>query len=601
MSEARCIAVVLVMAASCFFGVAAAGDDATRWSCDVFVGGQDGYHTYRIPVMAVTKAGTLLAFCEGRKTSASDRGDIDLLLNRSQDGGRNWSPSALVHEEGGEAEITIGNPCPVVDQRDGSVWLAFTRNNERAFVMRSADDGVSWSAPAEITEALKQFAFQWTRVGTGPVNGIQMQSGRLVLPVWLNDKIGATYRSACVVSDDHGATWRAGGLVPDSVPNCNECTVAETEPGVLCMNLRSKNEAKRRAVAWSRDGGMTWTDPVYDHALIDPVCQGSMLQVTYEGKPCLLFANASSTKRERLTVRASIDGGKTWTEGVVLRAGPSGYSCLADLSEGGVACLYEAGEETYREKIVFETLAMREVVEGDGPAALVEPGVALTFDDTHVAEWVAAIPLFEQYGAHATFFVSNFDKLTEEQIAGLHRLKDAEHAIGCHGLRHRKAAEYARESSAEQYVADEVTPAVNLMVNAGLRPTAFAYPSSNNDAATDQALLRVFRHLRSGASLAEGQRLADCDALFTPVAAVSGRGCLNGRSIDSAGESGAGDKLVQIREAFARAKERGEAVVLYAHKIGTEPGHHITLQGLEQVLKDARELGLKFYTFDELP
>ena len=58
---------------------------------DLFVGGAGGYHTYRIPALVVTTKGTVLAFCEGRKTSAEDEGNIDLLLKRSQDSGRNWS------------------------------------------------------------------------------------------------------------------------------------------------------------------------------------------------------------------------------------------------------------------------------------------------------------------------------------------------------------------------------------------------------------------------------------------------------------------------------------------------------------------------------
>ena len=80
----------------------------------VWQAGADGYHTYRIPALVVTTQGSVLAFCEGRKTSSADHGDIDLLLKRSEDGGRTWSAQQVVYEEGGDARITIGNPCPVV-------------------------------------------------------------------------------------------------------------------------------------------------------------------------------------------------------------------------------------------------------------------------------------------------------------------------------------------------------------------------------------------------------------------------------------------------------------------------------------------------------
>src|SRR5689334_18172966 len=96
----------------------------------VFQAGEDGYHTYRIPALIATAKGTLLAVCEGRKTARGDAGDIDMLLKRSTDGGKTWSKQQLVHEEGGDQKITIGNPCPVVDHETGMVWLPLTRNND---------------------------------------------------------------------------------------------------------------------------------------------------------------------------------------------------------------------------------------------------------------------------------------------------------------------------------------------------------------------------------------------------------------------------------------------------------------------------------------
>src|SRR5262249_8541099 len=102
----------------------ATADIPTR--VDVFTSGAEGYHTFRIPALIVSHKGTLLAFCEGRKTSRADHGDVDLMLKRSRDGGKTWGPLQLVHEEGGEAKITIGNPCPVVDQDTGIIWLPFT-------------------------------------------------------------------------------------------------------------------------------------------------------------------------------------------------------------------------------------------------------------------------------------------------------------------------------------------------------------------------------------------------------------------------------------------------------------------------------------------
>src|SRR5262249_55521950 len=96
---------------------------------DVFNAGADGDHTYRIPAVVATKTGTLIAMSEGRKTGRGDHGDVDLVQKRSTDGGKTWGPLELIHEEGGTAKVTIGNPCSVVDQDTGTIWLPFNREN----------------------------------------------------------------------------------------------------------------------------------------------------------------------------------------------------------------------------------------------------------------------------------------------------------------------------------------------------------------------------------------------------------------------------------------------------------------------------------------
>src|SRR5687768_4196926 len=110
-----------------FFALAAAQAEPLFTESELFVAGADGYHTYRIPSLFVTAKGSVLAFCEGRKTGSGDHGDVDLVMKRSTDGGRSWSGQQIVYEEGGEAKITIGNPCPVQDASTGTIWLPFCR------------------------------------------------------------------------------------------------------------------------------------------------------------------------------------------------------------------------------------------------------------------------------------------------------------------------------------------------------------------------------------------------------------------------------------------------------------------------------------------
>jgi sialidase-1 len=335
----------------------------------VFVAGQNGYHTYRIPSLIVTAKGTVLAFCEGRKRGRSDSGDIDLLLRRSVDRGRTWGDPKTVWDDGAN---TCGNPCAVVDHGTGTIWLLMTHNlgsdteqqiisgtsqgSRTVWIAQSVDDGVTWSKPIEITRNVKKP--DWTWYATGPGVGIQTiaiptrggaKAGRLLIPC---DNVVAHSRvsqSHVITSDDHGKSWQLGGVVG---PGCNESAVVELNQGRLMLNMRSTGTLHRRRVATSDDAGMTWTTPVDEKILVEPPCQASLIR-SPAPRCLLMFSNPASTRREKLTLRMSPDEGRTWTDGNVLHAGPSAYSCLAVLSDGSIGCLYERGDRRPYETITF--------------------------------------------------------------------------------------------------------------------------------------------------------------------------------------------------------------------------------------------------------
>lgn len=335
---------------------------------DLYVGNTEGYHTLRIPSLVMTVSGTVLAFCEGRRDGREDSGDIDLVLRRSEDGGQTWSPLQVVWNDPGN---TCGNPCPVVDRDTGTVWLLMTHNlgQDRApemhastavgtrtvWVSRSADDGRSWSEPTEITESTK--ASSWTWYATGPGAGIQLQGGRLLVPCD-HKLVTDDYFSHVIYSDDHGETWSIGGTVPDN--HVNECEVVELEDGRLLINMRNYDRDQHtRATSISHDAGISWSPTAHDETLVDPICQGSIRRFSEEGwsdRDCILFSNpASESARENMTIRLSYDECKTWSYSRRLNVGPSGYSCLAALPDGLIGCLYERGDNDYRERL---TLAM---------------------------------------------------------------------------------------------------------------------------------------------------------------------------------------------------------------------------------------------------
>ncbi|MHC4750322.1 MAG: sialidase family protein [Planctomycetota bacterium] len=349
----------------------------------LFVQGQGGYNNYRIPALLTTQKGTLLAFCEGRE--GGDSSDIDLLLRRSEDGGKTWSRKQVVWNQ---RRNVCGNPCPIQDQDSGVIWLLLTWNDStdsgrklhngtskdtrRVYVCSSEDDGRTWSKPIEITATTKKKNWWW--YATGPGVGIQLRQGphkgRLVIPCDHTNKNG--HGSHIIYSDDHGNSWKLGGSVSGG---CNECQVVELADDKLLLNMRmQENGQGKRGIATSEDGGQTWSELKLDPVLIEPICQASLLRYTLastNGKNRLLFSNPASAPspgqsrgdRVKMTVRLSYDEGKTWPISKLLHNGPSAYSCLAVMPDGDIGCLYEGGEIRYGE-IVFARFSLEWLTDG---------------------------------------------------------------------------------------------------------------------------------------------------------------------------------------------------------------------------------------------
>jgi sialidase-1 len=330
----------------------------------IYVSGEEGYHTYRIPALAVTNSGTVLAFCEGRNGGQGDTGDIDLLVKRSTDNGETWSAQRVVWDDGAN---TCGNPAPVVDRATGTIWLLMTWNlgsdhepdiiagksedTRRVYVSSSNDDGRTWSEPRDITPDVKRP--DWTWYATGPGAGIQVQNGtnagRMIIPCDHIESDTKDYYSHVIYSDDHGKTWKLGGRTPK--PDVNECQVVELSDGHLMLNMRNYDRNQHsRQVAYSDDGGDTWRDQHFDTTLVESICQASIRRAG----DAILFSNpADPDKRVNMTVRRSMDEGKTWQTVESLHTGPSAYSDLAVLADGRGACLYERGAKNPYETITF--------------------------------------------------------------------------------------------------------------------------------------------------------------------------------------------------------------------------------------------------------
>lgn len=332
--------------------------------------GDDGVHSYRIPGLATTNNGTLLAIYDVRYDSSFDlQADIDIGVRRSTDGGRTWEKMRIVMDMGEwaglpEAQNGVGDPAILVDSNTGEIFIValWTAGigNDRAWLnvgqgmtpyetgqlmmVSSKDDGRTWSEPRNITSMVKQP--DWHITLQGPGNGITMEDGTLVFAFQHVDAQRVPW-SGIMYSKDHGKTWKTHKTCP--VRETTESQVAELEPGTLMLNMRN-NLRTGRMVYTTNDMGETWQVHESSGKLAEPVCMASLIKVKAEdnilGKDILIFSNPATTKsRSEITIKASLDYGKTWLENDSILLDEEngwGYSCLSMIDRETIGILYES-------------------------------------------------------------------------------------------------------------------------------------------------------------------------------------------------------------------------------------------------------------------
>jgi sialidase-1 len=345
---------------------------------DVFLAGQDGYKSIRIPSVVVTSSGTVLAFAEGRAARA-DQAANDIILKRSTDGGKTWAATQLVADAG---DNSLNNPCAVIERESGRIFVMFQsypaglgeRSGQlqpgldgpdivRNAIVWSDDGGATWSQARDITHTTKRPA-RVTTIASGPGIGLQLvrgpQAGRLIIP--FNEGPYSQWNVYAVFSDDRGASWKIGepapgAMVPDGKGGetslVNEVQMVELSDGAILLNSRRGGGHAVRKTAVSHDGGATWSSVREDEALRDPGCQASIFRfsdIGAGGRSRVLYCGPDSTRRENGTIRLSYDDCETWPVKKVLHPGSFGYSVLTALSDGTIGCLFETDDAN---RIVF--------------------------------------------------------------------------------------------------------------------------------------------------------------------------------------------------------------------------------------------------------
>ncbi len=335
----------------------------------LFKAGEDGYGSYRIPAIIRAANGDILAFAEGRVDGAADFGNIQIIMKRSTDGGQTWSDYQIVASND---TLQAGNPAPVVDNYDpeypdGRIFMFYNTGNasegevrrgrgeRKVWYVASEDQGQTWSDPVEITNQTKKK--NWRAYANTPGHALQFQEGQYKGRIYIaaNHSQGdpcddfSDYKAHGFYTDDHGKTFHISETV--WTPGGNENTATPLPGGKLMMNIRNqrggRNGApKTRIIALSNDGGETWDKVFYDHNLPDPVNQGSILNLGEKGEDSqkIAFSNAADPdNRINLTLRISNDGGKTWSENMLVdkKGESTAYSDIVKLGDHKIGILYE--------------------------------------------------------------------------------------------------------------------------------------------------------------------------------------------------------------------------------------------------------------------
>ena len=366
---------------------------------------------YRIPAVITAKDGSIVAVTDKRKYNEGDLPeDIDIVCNRSTDGGHTWSEPYTIalgtgvnhgfgdcalawsNDDNGLIAGFVGGP---------GLWYSTPSNPIRSYISRSYNNGQTWTEPEDITHfifgdnCIYEEQRTWRASFFGSGNGLRTSTGRIMFVAAIRETTAQSLNNHAVYSDDNGVTWHVSGRA--SVAG-DEAKVTELADGRVLMSIR---HAGHRWYNISEDGGETWqptTSTWYD--ITAPACNGDMIRYSSvnqgHDKNRLLHSVPYGANREKVTVYVSYDEGETWPVSKCIVPYSSAYSSLCVLPDGTIGLYVEeayAGASGY--STVFYNFSLDWLTDGDD-----------TFDPTGVAENQIQTESLKVYPVPATSFVT---------------------------------------------------------------------------------------------------------------------------------------------------------------------------------------------------
>ncbi|NWT29425.1 NEUR4 protein, partial [Cardinalis cardinalis] len=407
--------------------------------------------TYRVPALLYLPCvAKLLAFAEER-LSADDAHANLLVLRRGSIYGSyvEWEDMRVLETATLQHHRSM-NPCPLYDEFTGTLFLFFItvlgrtpeayqivtgQNVTRLCCVTSADQGLSWSTATDLTQQVIGATIKdWATFALGPGHGIQLRSGRLLVPAYsyhidckecFGQLCKTTPHSFAFYSDDHGRAWRFGEFIPNLQSGECQLVSVDEEDGSNVLYCNARSPLGFRVQALSTDDGAAFHGGQLVQRLVEPPhgCHGSVIgfpaPLVYvpaasrdTGVPCrgsgcrlrpaalrgpapffqaptwILYSHPTSPmSRVNMGVHLSTfpRDAESWTEPWVIYEGPSAYSDLAYLElpqreapvAGGTAiafaCLYENGTRSPYEQISFSLFTLHDVLQNIPLAAAAPP------------------------------------------------------------------------------------------------------------------------------------------------------------------------------------------------------------------------------------
>lgn len=323
----------------------------------LFAPGDYGSKNYRIPAIITADDGSLIAICDKRKFNETDLPeDIDLISIRSTDNGKTWSEPITIAQgtgrnqgfgDGAMVKTASGKILAIFVGGPG-LWNSTPTNPIRTYIRESDNNGITWTAPRDITPQLfgddcpDTSRRKWLASFCAAGRGIQTRNGRILLVAAVRETSDYLLNNYVYYSDDEGITWHVS---EKAMTGGDESKVVELNNGNILMSIRNKNKGKR-LYTLSTNNGVSWTPYQEWTEINDPACNGEILRYTsvpdgYEKNRLLHSIPDDKENRKNVSVFLSYNEGETWEIKKSICPTASAYSSLTILPDGTIGIFFE--------------------------------------------------------------------------------------------------------------------------------------------------------------------------------------------------------------------------------------------------------------------